>query len=486
MSLTKVTYSMIDGPVANAADFGLSTSSSAAQNSAAIVAALASNAAIIQLPAGNFDIANTIVLNRGVVFNGAGAQDGSGGNGQSPGVGSTVLTFTGTGNAIEVGANYTEQVSNIHISNLMIEGNVLADGGLFIGALGGANKCTFKNLGIFNFNNATSNKGYGVGVQNCILSLFENVYVHGCQDGFNIGFGACTSLQFLSCYSRVNDRYGWLIRQGNGMSWYQCMAEGNAKNGILINGSGTSNISQLSFYSWYSEFNQTDATGAVCSIQQNGTAFLGEIYFYSPVFYDFSTYNVGTATWDISPISLVVAGSGSIANVRFINADILSTNQNFIATSNGVSAEWNSRTGSSTPPTNVANNTYNELTGYWSVQVSNNITTDYRFGSFSPVITAGATQVAGGGGTWQKNGRVLNFSCNFNINAVSGNMTITGLPFLEDPTFGFGAVNPIRDTVPGVSFLNSVVQSGIINVFLSGTYSGGTITCSVSGSYFVD
>lgn len=485
MSLTKVTYSMINGPVANVVDFGADPTG-VADSYAAILAAINSNAAIIQFPAGTFKVTQTIVLGRGIVFNGAGAQDGSGGNGQSSGVGSTVINYTGTGNAIEVGASYTEQVSNIHVSNLMITGNVLADGGLFIGTLTGANKCTFKNLGIFGFTNTTSNKGYGVGVRNCILSLFENVYVHGCQDGFNIGFGACTSLQFLSCYSRVNNRYGWLIRQGNGSSWYQCTAEGNDKNGILISGSGTSNISHLSFYSWYSEANQQDATGAVCSIQQNNTATVGEIYFYSPIFYDYSTYNYSTNVWDIAPISLVVAGSNTIANVRFINADMVSTNQDFIATSNGVSAEWNSRTGSSTPPTNVANNTYDELTGYWSVQVSNNLTTDYRFGSFSPVVTAGATQAAGGAGTWQKNGRVVNFSCFFNVTAISGNITLSGLPYLEDSAFGVGAVNPIRNTVGGVSFLNSFVSSGIINVTLSGTYSGTSVACNVSGSYFAD
>jgi hypothetical protein len=482
MSLTKVTYSMIDGPVANVVDFGADPTG-VADSYAAIQAALDSDAAIIQFPEGTFKVTQTIVLDRGVILNGSGAQDGSGNNGQSPGVASTVINYTGTGNCIEVGANYTEQVSNVHISNLMIDGNVLADGGLFIGTLTGANKCTFKNLGIFNFDNTTSNKGYGVGVRNCILTIFENVYVHGCQDGFNIGFGACTSLQFLSCYSRVNNRYGWLIRQGNGMSWYQCVAEGNLKNGILISGSGTDNIAQLSFYSWYSEANQIDETGAVCSVQQSDTATILDIYFYSPVFYDFSTYNVGTGTWDISPISLI----GPVSNIRFINATILSTSQDFIAVSGNVSAEFNTRGGNSVSPTNVDGNTYDELTGYWKVQVSNSITTDYRFGSWSPSVTAGATQVAGNrNGTWQKNGRVVNFSCNFNLTAVSGDITITGLPFLEDSTFGFGAVNPVNNTVSGVSFLNSYVSSGIINVVVSGTYSGGAVTCYVSGNYFAD
>lgn len=353
MSLTKVTYSMIDGPVANVIDFGADPTG-VADSYAAIQAALDSNAAIIQFPAGTFKVTQTIILDRGVQFCGAGAQDGSGNNGQSSGVASTVIDYTGTGNAIEVGANYTEQVSNVHISNLMINGNALADGGLFIGTQTGANKCTFKNLGIFNFNNAGANKGYGVGVRNCILSLFENVYVHGCQDGFNLGFGACTSLQFNSCYSRVNDRYGWHIRQGNGMSWYQCVAEGNLKTGLVINTADGQNISQLSFYSWYSEFNAVDAdTYPGALIRTTGSGTCAQIYFYSPTFYDYSTYNYSTNVWDIALIRL-----GFVSAVQFTDANCVSTNDNFIeCQSNTTDCEWQGYAGGNSS-INITNNTF--------------------------------------------------------------------------------------------------------------------------------
>lgn len=379
MSLTKVTYSMIDGPVANVVDFGADPTG-VADSYAAIQSALDSNAAIIQLPAGTFKVTQTIVLDRGVIFNGSGAQDGSGNNGQSPGVASTVINYTGTGNAIEVGANYTEQVSNIHVSNLMIDGNALADGGLLIGTSTGANKCTFKNLGIFNFDNATANKGYGVGVRNCILSLFENVYVHGCNDGFNLGFGSCTSLQFLSCYSRVNNQYGWSIRQGNGMSWYQCTAEGNLKTGLVLNPGNGQTLTQLSFYSWYSEFNAADAdTYPGALIRSTGTGTCGQISFYSPVFYDYSTYNYGTNVWDIACIKL-----GFVDQVRFIDAVIVSTNSNFIeCQSNSTQCEWQgySNDSSSLNVTNnaVVNNALNVKTESWQTQ------------SFSGVVKANVT-----------------------------------------------------------------------------------------------
>lgn len=427
MSLTKVTYSMIDGPAANVADFGADPTG-VADSYAAIQAALDSDAAIIQFPAGTFKVTQTIVLDRGVIFNGSGAQDGSGGNGQSAGVASTVINYTGTGNAIEVGANYTEQVSNIHVSNLMITGNALADGGLFIGTETGANKCTFKNLGIFNFDNATANKGYGVGVRNCILSLFENVYVHGCNDGFNIGFSACTSLDFVSCQSRVNNRYGWLIRQGNGMSFYQCAAEGNLKTGLVLNPDNGQNLSQLGFYSWYSEFNSVDAdTYPGALIRTTGTGNCAQVVFYSPVFYDYSTYNVGTGVWDIACIRL-----GFVSEVRFVNATASSTNSNFIeCQSNTTKCEWQGPSSSQTTAKNITGNgiqdgTIRVLTApvqspVMSTFATVNVTDAFTTAWAIPTTTIGQLMVLG-----QTNGQYGGFAL-FAVGRTSGNAGVNAI-----------------------------------------------------------
>jgi len=336
MSLTKVTYSMTNGPVVNVVDFGADPTG-VADSYAAIQAAYNSNAAIIQFPAGIFKVSQTIYIDRGVHINGSGAQDGSAGNGQSSGAASTTLNYTGTGNCIDIVGSYTEGVSNVHLSNFIIEGNALADGGLYVGSGVVVTKCTFKNLGIFNFSNTTANTGYGVGVRNCLECVFENIYVHGCHDGFNIGFGACTSLEFRSCFSRVNSQYGWLIRQGNGMSLYQCMAEANYKTGLVIDARDGANISQITFYSWYSEFNCVDAdTYAAVQIKETGTGVCSEIYFNSPIFYDYSTYNNSTNVWDIACIYL-----GSVRAIQFTDASISSLNSNFIECTSGTTeCEW--------------------------------------------------------------------------------------------------------------------------------------------------
>lgn len=332
---------MIDGPVANVVDFGADPTGTN-DSYAAILAAYNSNAPIIQFPAGTFKMTQTLYINRGVILNGSGAEDGSGNNGQSAGVASTVINYTGTGNAIDIVGNYTEGVSNVHLSNFMITGNALADGGLFVGSGTTVTKCTFKNLGIFQFTNAAANKGYGVGIGNCLECIFENIYVHGCHDGFNIGFGATTSCMFYECYSRVNNQYGWNLRQGNGYSFYQCVAESNLKTGLVLNAKDGQNLSQVSFYSWYSEFNGVDAdTYPALQIKQTGTGNCSEIYFYSPIFYDYSTYNYGTDVWDIACIKL-----GYVSKVVFENPGVISENPNFIEVdSNTTNCQWGTRNG---------------------------------------------------------------------------------------------------------------------------------------------
>jgi hypothetical protein len=59
MSLTKVTYSMINGAYANVLDYGASPSATAAVNTAAINAAIAANE-IVYFPEGNYNINNSI------------------------------------------------------------------------------------------------------------------------------------------------------------------------------------------------------------------------------------------------------------------------------------------------------------------------------------------------------------------------------------------------------------------------------------------
>lgn len=447
MALTKVTYSMINGPVANVVDFGADPTGTDDSYSA-IQAAYDSNAAIIQFPAGTFKVSQTIYIDRGVIINGAGAQDGSGGNGQSAGISTTLINYTGTGNCIDIVGSYTEGVSNVHISNLMINGTSLADGGLYIGSDVVVSKSTFKNLGIFEFTNTATNKGYGVGIDNCIECIFENVYVHGCNDGWNIGFGSTTSCQFLSCYSRVNNQYGWIIRQGNGFSFYQCIAEGNKKTGLVLNPDNGINMSEISFYSWYSEFNGDDAdTYPAALIRTTGTGVCTDITFYSPAFYDYSTYNSGTGVWDIACIKL-----GVVSNVVFNNATITSTNSNFIeCQAQTQNCLWKGANGDVS--TNITNNSV--VSGFLNVA-----TQPWQTQTFSSVVKASVTDA------WTTAWAIPELT--------------TGLMFVKGPSNGlYGG---------GASFVVMRCSGGTAGVAATSTFvgdiAGYTISWQMSGSSF--
>ena len=89
MSLTKVSYSMIQGAEYNVLDFGFSPSNSASGNSAALTTLIASVAdgSVVYFPSGTYDISATITLTKKLVFVGAPAN--------SRGTQSAIIRWTG-------------------------------------------------------------------------------------------------------------------------------------------------------------------------------------------------------------------------------------------------------------------------------------------------------------------------------------------------------------------------------------------------------
>ena len=362
----------------------------------------------------------------------------------------------------------------------MINGTASADGGLYVGSGTMVSKCTFKNLGIFGFSNSSTNKGYGVGIGNCLESVFENVYVAQCHDGWNIGFGSTTSCVFTQCISRINSQYGWLIREGNGFSFYQCIAEGNTSTGLVLNPTTGQNLSQVSFYSWYSEANCSGATtypGAL--IRTTGTGSLTQINFYSPIFYDTSTYNSGAGTWTIACIKF-----GYVNSVRMLNAGVISVNSGFIECQSNTSDCEYQGYGGNISPTNITGNIYTGSTGQWCVQTTPVVTPEFRTGTWTPTITAGGTQSGSGTGIWQKSGRVVTFQGTLVVTAISGTMTITGLPYSADYSAGgypvFNASN-----LTGNLAKDALVSTNTLSLSYTSTYGPGAgVSIAFSGSYF--
>lgn len=113
MSLTKVTYSMIQGASASILDFGASPANSAADNAAAINAAIQA-ADSVYIPSGTY-VSNMITLRSGVSLYGDGA--------------SSVLSFVnGQTGFYGLSSGAGAYLENITISNLKLLGAVAASG----------------------------------------------------------------------------------------------------------------------------------------------------------------------------------------------------------------------------------------------------------------------------------------------------------------------------------------------------------------------
>lgn len=96
MALTKVSYSMIQGAVANILDFGASTSASGAVNAAAIQAAIDSGANCVFIPQGSFEVSSTITIANKNGFMLQGAAESSTNLTWTGAAGGTLMTLRGS------------------------------------------------------------------------------------------------------------------------------------------------------------------------------------------------------------------------------------------------------------------------------------------------------------------------------------------------------------------------------------------------------
>lgn len=155
MSLTKVSYSMIDGAVVNALDFGADPTGGT-NSATAINAAIASlpNGGVVFLPAGTYKTTAAINLNvNGVTLVGET-------------LASTVIKPFGTFNAIQVhGASYASWANNRSVRQLTIDGS-LGCTGIGLSVLNCGLRCYFADLYIHNMT--------GIGMK--IMSSFDHVY----------------------------------------------------------------------------------------------------------------------------------------------------------------------------------------------------------------------------------------------------------------------------------------------------------------------
>lgn len=281
MSLTKATYSLINGAPVNVLDFGAvadwngstGTDNLAAFNAAIAFAAAQSYRPSVYIPAGNYKLSGTLTLPTGITLIGDEVPKNYG---TSP-LAVSVLTcdFVGVGiNTYVTPGDGSGGSAYIQVKNISINGNgqctVGYDGG-FVQNLENVNVTDCTTAGI-RLNGQTTT------LLNC---SFNDNY-----DGVLIESG--TTFTFTNCNMRQNTRNG--VRGGdfNASLFSQCIFESNTEEGTYLIGANRN----VDFQSCYWEQNDAAAGSSGYNCRIAATTFSPQINFLGCTFGSIGTTNI--------------------------------------------------------------------------------------------------------------------------------------------------------------------------------------------------
>lgn len=447
----------------NAADFGFSTTASAAVNSAAIQAALDSGAAVVEMNAGSFSYDTTILIDTNVRLKGAGscaggtkAQRVAGGATGQPGEGTTKLSYTGVSDAIHLIGSGTEGLENVHLSDFSLWGTVLAGNGIVVGTGVFITKSSLKDLHIRGFTNAAAGKGIGLYVLNCLETTFENIYAQSNNIGIDI-YGSCTSHAWINCWARTNNLYGWNIEQLNGASFYQCLSEGNNSTGLRLASRNGQNVTQLDFYSFYTEADCWTIPGPAVEVRSIGTGATYDIRFWGGEAYE---------ALDAAHANPIIA-LGKVSSVFFKGFTTTTLNAGFMTCqADTLACSFVKGLGNNNPAVtsgNVTGNARDATTGRWYVLCEDEEQVEHGRGTFTPTAVSGIA-FAGPQGYWRRQDDMIDIWGNLIATSVTaGAVVIGGIPF----TVG------VLDSIPSAMLSNADDTHYILG---PGTVGGSTMT----------
>lgn len=241
---------------------GISESASAATNATVLQAAIDSSASTLYLPPGTFEYDTGLIIDRAIKICGA----GSTGRNNGTGVSMCRISYTGSDVAITLDGEGVNGTYNMHLSDFSLLGNANATGGILIGTTSTTPviMSSLKNINIDLFNKASA---YGLKLQRCQQTIFENVHSHQNYYGVIVGGipGGNTTLTFRNCHAISSTSIGWYILSMLGSSLYQCLSESNGDRGLYIY---SGNVNSVNFHGWHSESNadRTYITGTGVSI----------------------------------------------------------------------------------------------------------------------------------------------------------------------------------------------------------------------------
>ena len=239
MSLTKATYSMIQGAVANVLDFGAvgdwngttGTDDTAAINAA--IASLGSAGGTVFFPTGRYKTTSKITVSTPVRIVGTG-------RGSNGGIHRCEIVKTGSYTAIEFVPNAAwGGIQDIAIGS---SNSAFTGDGLYISS----GRIDVDRISI------TNQAGFGINVYDANCSNFSNVYIFNCVIGLYID-GATppdtNGITFVNFDILISRQDGIYINQAIANTYVGMCIQGSVRYGIFINGD------RHQFYGTYSENN---------------------------------------------------------------------------------------------------------------------------------------------------------------------------------------------------------------------------------------
>jgi hypothetical protein len=256
MSLTKVSYSMINGEIANVLDFGaVGDGVNATANDIAFALAMASGATYVRVPKGTYVFSAPIVKPTGVCLIG-------------DGVNATFISAKHNGNIIEIGSGVPaaslEGDSYRSLARLTITNFAGFNSAIGIRVVNITNP-QFVNI------NVVDGPVIGIRMQAVLNGVFNEVMTRNCSDvGLYMQSTTMANGNYRNVFSNYHsyyDRIGVVLDMANSFENYfnSCAVEGSLEFPIEI-----INASKLVFNMLYLEGNGTSVAGGKASIKLRG------------------------------------------------------------------------------------------------------------------------------------------------------------------------------------------------------------------------
>ena len=495
MSLTKATYSMIQGAAYNVLDFGADPTGVA--SSAAAFNAAVANGGSVYVPTGTYNLdskvtfsvdGTTLFLAADVTLNlsGVAAVQNPFGNqihvvanncaviGSGP---SSLLQITDGSQANAIGLNqkYGFVVRDLTIDGDKANGTAVSDDTFMSG------------ISIVADSGGGATQDARATIDNCIIRNFL-------QYGINIYGNLANAIKVVNCNIYSNGKTGDALSVGAGIVSTRSVTDLNIANnvikdnkyhGIFVSSAGANGGDHI-------------ITGN--NVHQNGgsgIAYMEEANYSS-------VNNVGLA-------KIAIVGNVSWGNTRsgiYFNVDTLGKLQQISITGNSCSN--NTYGGIELNSTNTSPNVIsqvvvsgNQVDGNGTVQISANQYVEFAEGierSFTPVIsgssTAGVGTYTSRSGTYTITNNIVYFQleCTWSAHTGTGDILVSGFPFAaqnsEPAPIGWVWTNGLTITGQATFGLTANSTSGPLGAVNNGTYSAVALdtaaTIRISGFYFAD